>query len=86
MYPHLIEVHSHGNLLSVNIDHIAMIGEKVIHLDCPIDDTAHWTFYETDESYHELKALIRDAGCQITKADPRLDMTTPLTMDVINVG
>ena len=33
------------------------------------------------ESYDEVKALIKDAGVLIHKADPRLNLTTPLTMD-----
>ena len=41
-------------------------------------DTSMW---QTKESYDELKALITESGCLIHKADPRLDMTHPLTMD-----
>ena len=33
------------------------------------------------ESYDEVKTLIHDAGVLIHKADPRLDTTTPLTME-----
>ena len=37
--------------------------------------------YAVTESYDEVKALIKDAGVLIHKADPRLDTTTPLTME-----
>ena len=37
--------------------------------------------YLVAESYDEVKALIKDAGVLIHKADPRLDTTTPLTME-----
>ena len=33
------------------------------------------------ESYDEINQLIHDAGVLIHKADPRLDTTTPLTME-----
>ena len=33
------------------------------------------------ESYDEVKALIKDVGVLIHKPDPRLNLTTPLTMD-----
>ena len=36
---------------------------------------------ECVESYDEIKQLIHDAGVLIHKPDPRLDTTTPLTMD-----
>ena len=37
--------------------------------------------YAVTESFDEVKALIKDAGVLIHKADPRLNLTTPLTMD-----
>lgn len=37
--------------------------------------------YAVTESYDEVKVLIKDAGVLIHKADPRLNLTTPLTMD-----
>lgn len=73
MFPRMIEVHTTGYPISVNIDHIAMIGEEVIQMDCITDDYDKRTFYEVDESYEDLKALIHGAGCLIHKADPRLE-------------
>ena len=37
--------------------------------------------YAVTEFYDEVKALIKDAGVLIHKTDPRLNLTTPLTMD-----
>ena len=37
--------------------------------------------YAVTESYDEVKVLIKDAGVLIHKPDPRLNLTTPLTMD-----
>ena len=37
--------------------------------------------YAVTESYDEVKTLIKDAGVLIHKPDPRLNLTTPLTMD-----
>lgn len=37
--------------------------------------------YLVTESYDEVKAIIKDAGVLIHKADPRLNLTKPLTMD-----
>ena len=37
--------------------------------------------YAVTEFYDEVKALIKDAGVLIHKADPRLDTTTPLTLE-----
>ena len=37
--------------------------------------------YAVTESYEELKQLIHDAGCLIHKPDPRLNLTSPVTMD-----
>lgn len=37
--------------------------------------------YLVAEAYEEIKQLIHDVGVLIHKADPRLDMTKPLTMD-----
>lgn len=37
--------------------------------------------YAVTESYDEIKQLILDAGVLIHKPDPRLDTTTPLTME-----
>ena len=37
--------------------------------------------YAVTESFDEVKVLIKDAGVLIHKPDPRLDTTTPLTME-----
>ena len=37
--------------------------------------------YAVTESYDEIKQLIHDVGVLIHKPDPRLNLTTPLTMD-----
>ena len=37
--------------------------------------------YAVTESYDEVKTLIHDVGVLIHKPDPRLNLTTPLTMD-----
>ena len=37
--------------------------------------------YAVTESFDEVKVLIKDAGILIHKPDPRLNLTTPLTMD-----
>lgn len=79
MYPHFIEVTSYCKMM-INIDSIMSI------IPC-VEGTKIYTIDGTDgsylvsEKYAELKDLIRNAGCAIQKADPRLDGTIPLTMD-----
>lgn len=81
MYPHLIEVHSKtGTPATLNIDHI--VGFCADHTGSVI--TTSGVKVEQDfcsETYDEVKQLIFEAGCIITKADPRLDTTHPLTME-----
>jgi len=79
MYPHFIEVHDKGahEPFCVNVDNIVSIGKEGIILTGIPNDLA----LATAESYDELKALIRKAGTQIDKRDPRLDMSIPLSMD-----
>ena len=82
MYPKFIEVHDRNietkNPISINVANIA---------DFHVDYTGQTAVdvgrevYEITESYDELKALITDCGCLIHKADPRLDMTHPLTLE-----
>ena len=82
MYPKFIEVtcklgdeeHRTIEKRIINVDHIVAVSENIIH--CGKDGT-----WYADESYDELKALIKDSGCLIRKADPRLDTEHPLTMD-----
>ena len=75
MYPKFIELHWNTIPVSYNVENITWFGDKFIYIvgqDIPAD---------VDESYDEIKALIKDCGCLIHKADPRLDTEHPLTMD-----
>lgn len=74
MMSKFIELHWHGEPASINVDSIS------IFKDMEFKDISGRE-YSIDESYDEIKALIKDAGVLIHKADPRLDMTTPLTME-----
>lgn len=75
MYPKFIEVHSGDQTMIVNIDRIGIVKDKLIMIDNP----TRWQ--PVDESYDEIKQLIKDSGIHIHKADPRLDTSHPLTMD-----
>lgn len=79
MYPKFIELHDidNGSPFSINIDHLVeFFGDEEYALVRLTNEKWHCR-----ETYDEVKALITDAGCLIKKADPRLDMTHPLTMD-----
>jgi len=76
MYPKFIEVHEKGNAISVNIEHLVAFSDSIFNLSNNAESN-----YRCDESYNEIKQLITDCGCLIHKADPRLDMTHPLTLD-----
>lgn len=82
MYPHFIEVHGkhNGNKICVNIDSIKSFyyweRDGAIRID--MMDCDDWL---VEESYDDLKELLRTAGCAIQKQDPRLDTTVPLSMD-----
>lgn len=79
MEPKFIELHDRetGDLFSINIQHIVSCGkEGVILTGIPTDIAL-----ATVESYDEIKQLIKDSGILIHRADPRLDTTTPLTME-----
>jgi hypothetical protein len=76
MYPKFIELHEKGDAISVNIEHLVAFSNRIFHLSNNAESN-----YRCDESYDELKALITDVGCLIHKADPRLDLTHPLTLD-----
>ena len=68
MYPHLIEVHGEdGTVCAVNIDHIVAFADRRLLMSNRDEQ------YSVQESYDELKKLVRDAGCIIQKKDPRLD-------------
>lgn len=78
MYPKFIELHDKdsGNRFSVNVENIAVVGEKGTMLALPSDVMN----LETVESYEEIKTIITDSGCLIKKADPRLDTEHRLTL------
>ena len=75
-----IELHAKDDkaLLSINIENIVGFGVDDGAVVIRTIDKGGWFIAE---SYDELKALITDCGCLIHKADPRLDMTHPLTLD-----
>ena len=79
MYPHLIEVHDgrDGGLITLHIAAISSFYtyEGKVHINMVSNDD--WMVSET---YDEIKALIHDAGCAITKKDPRLD-NKPMAWD-----
>ena len=60
--------------LYVNVDDISLFSKDGLWL-------RNSSKIECKESYDELKQLIQDAGILIHKPDPRLDTTTPLTID-----
>ena len=73
MYPHFIEVHTIGVPIIVNVDQISCVVKKDIVI------IGNKGAQHVDESYDEIKELISDSGCLITKSDPRID-PKPLTM------
>ena len=74
MYPKFIEVHdTEGVPFQVNVEHIVMIFEDRIGVSTG-------PLFKVKESYAELSKLITDAGCNITRKDPRVD-PEPLTME-----
>lgn len=82
MYPHFIEVHGkhNGNKICVNIDSIKSFyyweRDGAIRID--MTDCDDWL---VEESYDDLKELLRTAGVAIQKQDPRIDTSIPLNMD-----
>lgn len=74
MYPKFIEVHWNTIPVSYNVENITWFGDKFIYI------VGQDTALDVDESYDEIKALIKDSGCLIHKQDPRLDTEHPLTM------
>lgn len=72
MIPHFIEVHQKGVPYSINLEHLGIFGEGETRYR--FGDV----IMDLDESYDDIKDLIRKAGCQITKADPRLDTAHPI--------
>ena len=77
MYPRFLELHMDDKKISVNVDHLVTFADKEVVLSVFKENSAVYV----DESYSDIAQLIHDTGCQIQKADPRLDTTTPLTLE-----
>ena len=74
MYPKFIEIHERtGDPTQINVEHIIAIDDNLITL-------SNNRVAVAKESYTELSKLITDAGCNITRKDPRVD-PEPLTME-----
>lgn len=84
MYPKFIEVHraNNGKPVSINVSAITYffwyVDEENEETNIELNTNQ---YVNAKETYDEIKALIKDSGCLIHKADPRLDMEHPLTMD-----
>lgn len=76
MMSKFIEVHGkdNGMPVSVNVENIVAFETGDIALQ-------EVGILKIAESYDEVKAIIKDAGVLIHKADPRLNLTKPLTMN-----
>lgn len=80
MYPKFIELHDNETKspISINVNNIA---DFHADYDGQTSIDVGRDAYLVAESYDEIKQLILDAGVLIHKADPRLDTTTPLTLE-----
>ena len=80
MYPHMIEVHqgSDNAPMMVNVDVIESIYPHYSGSQINTISSEGWV---TQESYDEVKELLRSAGTAIQKGDPRIDTTHNLSMD-----
>lgn len=84
MYPKFIEVHAvdlNEKPVSINVAHIIGFSATKDGYGFVTAGGKDVAQTRTTETYDELKALIKDSGCLINKADPRLDTEHPLTMD-----
>ena len=73
MEPKFIELHDGSEPLSINVALVEWFADGTISMmNCE---------HRVLESYAEIKQLIHDSGILIHRADPRLDTTTPLTME-----
>ena len=73
MEPKFIELHDGADPLSINVELVEWFADGTISMtNCE---------HRVLESYDEIKQLIHDSGILIHRADPRLDTTTPLTME-----
>lgn len=82
MTPHFIEVHYDGEPFSICLEQIVSFSMSKDHADSRVimvgmEDCV----FAVDESYDEIKDLIRHAGSAITKADTRLDTSHPISWD-----
>lgn len=76
MYPHFIELHNvKGSMLMLNIDQIVCVVKSTVVTTSPM------IMYEVTETYDEIRELMRKAGTQIDKWDPRIDQKEPLTFE-----
>ena len=73
MMSKFIELHDGMQPISINVDSIEWFADETISM--------HNSEIKVVESYEEIKQMILDAGVLIHKADPRLDTTTPLTLE-----
>ena len=80
MVPHFIEVHLADDdcSVSLNLEHIIGISDTDNNGSGYAIKTSDRGGWYVRESYADIKALIQKAGCQITKADPRLDTSHPI--------
>lgn len=75
MMSKFIELHDGLQPISINVDSIEWFADETISM--------HNSETKVIESYDEIKQLILDAGVLIHKADPRLDLSHPLTKEDI---
>ena len=76
MYPHFIELHNvKGSMLMLNIDQIVCVVKSTVVTTSPM------IMYEVTETYDEIRELMRKAGMQIDKGDPRIDQREPLIFE-----
>ena len=76
-----IEVHDRADRkLLVNVENICDVYPD-IDFESAVVSYVNDKEIGVTESYDEIKQLIHDVGVLIHKPDPRLNLTTPLTMD-----
>ena len=80
MMSKFIELHDNETKspISINVNNIA---DYHVDYDGQTAVDVGRDAYLVAESYDEIKNLIKDAGVLIHKSDPRLDTTTPLTLE-----
>lgn len=84
MYPKFIEVtrvdRNETWKSSIHVAQIVFFEDHTVWCTSS-DDDENCGMVWVEETYDDLKQLIKDCGCLIHKADPRLDTTTPLTLE-----